>query len=306
MVMFDRIESIVNHLRTDEYTGSNRCIPCTAVNVGIAVIVSVLAGVVAIELGVLVFIASLLIIYVRGYLVPGTPTLTKRYLPDRILAAFEKGPRHTDPETVTDSDGPELELAKQIQYAKKHRVDPDTFLVEIGALTPDTGAERELTGEFSTLVNSHVKQAKEDGVSIEDIATLFDVERDRIENMDREYPAFKVIRRIRKWPAEGSLVTDVGTDRALRVLNDRWDEVPMEQRLNILESLRLFTETCPNCDGPISITDETFESCCRVYPVVQLRCEACDLTVTELDPNEVETETVDWDLSGDPGVLRQV
>jgi len=39
-----------------------------------------------------VFIASVILIHLRGYLVPGTPTLTKRYLPDDVLQLFGKEP----------------------------------------------------------------------------------------------------------------------------------------------------------------------------------------------------------------------
>lgn len=83
--LFDRVHQ-------PEYTGENRCIPCTSVNL---VIAAVLAGGIARRsrpLAVAAFTASLVAIYVRGYLVPGTPTLTKRYFPDWVLAAFDKEP----------------------------------------------------------------------------------------------------------------------------------------------------------------------------------------------------------------------
>lgn len=82
--------SLTNQLRQPAYTGDNRCLPCTAVNIVIAVIVSVVASIVSPVLGVGVFVLALVAIYVRGYLVPGTPTLTKRYFPERVLHWFDK------------------------------------------------------------------------------------------------------------------------------------------------------------------------------------------------------------------------
>ena len=76
--------------RRPEYTGENRCLPCTVVNL---VFASVLSGAVATvsspAAAVAVFVLSVALIAVRGYLVPGTPTLTARYLPDRVLARFD-------------------------------------------------------------------------------------------------------------------------------------------------------------------------------------------------------------------------
>ena len=84
--------SLVSRFRQDEYTGEQRCWPCTLVNVVIAI---VLAGILAVgwmPLGIAVLLASLAVIYLRGYLVPGTPALTRRYLPTRIHRLFGKDP----------------------------------------------------------------------------------------------------------------------------------------------------------------------------------------------------------------------
>ncbi len=82
----------VEQLRQDEYTGENRCVPCTAVNLIIAVVIALAVGVAFVPAGAVVFGLSLATIYLRGYLVPGTPTLTKRYFPDWLLAKFDKEP----------------------------------------------------------------------------------------------------------------------------------------------------------------------------------------------------------------------
>ncbi|WP_225332713.1 hypothetical protein [Halomicrobium urmianum] len=85
-------------LRQPEYIGENRCLPCTVVNLVIAAGVAVAVGRRSKAKGALAFAAAAVLIYLRGYLVPGTPTLTKRYLPREVLAWFGKDP---DPPTYT-------------------------------------------------------------------------------------------------------------------------------------------------------------------------------------------------------------
>ena len=94
----------VHRLRQPEYTGENRCTPCTVVNIAIAVVVSGLVATVFPPAAVAVFVASVVAIYLRGYLVPGTPTLTKRYLPDSVLKLFDKYDPPEPPALDDDAD----------------------------------------------------------------------------------------------------------------------------------------------------------------------------------------------------------
>jgi len=83
---------VVDDLRQPEYTGENRCEPCTVLNL---VIAAVLGSVIARKSrlgGLLAVGISVALIYLRGYLVPGTPALTKRYLPPEVLRWFGKEP----------------------------------------------------------------------------------------------------------------------------------------------------------------------------------------------------------------------
>lgn len=80
---------LVERLEQPEYTGENRCTPCTLVNLLLAAGVAALVGRRSRALGLLTFAASAALIYLRGYLVPGTPELTKRYLPRSVLALFD-------------------------------------------------------------------------------------------------------------------------------------------------------------------------------------------------------------------------
>ncbi|WP_440772397.1 hypothetical protein [Natronorubrum sp. DTA28] len=82
----------IAELKQPEYTGENRCEPCTILNLAIAAVVGSLIARKT-KLGGLAAVGiSIGLIYVRGYLVPGTPTLTKRYLPPEVLRWFGKDP----------------------------------------------------------------------------------------------------------------------------------------------------------------------------------------------------------------------
>jgi hypothetical protein len=111
--------SLLDRLRQPEYTGENRCLPCTVVNTIIAAVVAVgvggAAGVVATPVAgfaaaIGVFALSVAVIYLRGYLVPRTPELTKRYFPQWLLGIFGKDERvrietDVDPETALSAAG---------------------------------------------------------------------------------------------------------------------------------------------------------------------------------------------------------
>lgn len=73
-----------------EYIEENRCKPCTILNVLIAAMSSFVVARRSRIVGIVSFGLSLVLIYVRGYLVPGTPTLTKMYLPSEVLQWFGK------------------------------------------------------------------------------------------------------------------------------------------------------------------------------------------------------------------------
>ncbi|MDL5363756.1 hypothetical protein [Halalkalicoccus sp. NIPERK01] len=272
--------SLLDRLRKPEYTGENRCTPCTVLNVVIALVASGLLATVAPALAALVFALSLAAIYLRGYLVPGTPRLTKRYLPDRALALFDTHPgegRRTE----------EWETVETLDDHRENAVDPERFLLDVDAVEP---CQREddlcLTDGFARLIDRR-RGAFEDPFDPGTMAALFDTDPGSIAALDRAYPAVEIDRRVRKWPSEAALVADLLTDDALRELTDRWSEVPLEQRLGILESLRSFHETCPNCGGEVFLGEDTYESCCRSYEVLTIGCVDCEQPLLEFDPEDL-------------------
>ena len=273
--------SPLDRLRRPEYTGENRCVPCTIVNL---VLTGLLGGAVAVvspPLAALVVAASLLSIYFRGYLVPGTPTLTKRFLPERVLRLFDKHP-------AEESDGPDLEVFDRLEEEREHSVDPATFLQDVDAIELATDSEEFVfTDGFERAVADQRQRVRDGDERLQAVADIFGVDRDAVEPLDRDYPAFKIRSRIRKWPSRAALTADLAVDRALRERTDRWADVPATQRGEMLESLRGFQQSCPACGGPITFDESVVESCCGAHEVKTYACEDCGDRLREFDQARV-------------------
>ena len=125
------LSSFYERIHQPEYTGENRCLPCTAVNIMIAGALTVAVAIISPLAAVPVVAGSLAAIYVRGYLVPGTPELTKRYLPTAVLELFGKAPEDTET----------WETIERMEYEKEHAVDPETFLRDAGVVELCIGGE---------------------------------------------------------------------------------------------------------------------------------------------------------------------
>ncbi|ADJ15788.1 hypothetical protein [Halalkalicoccus jeotgali] len=259
--------SFLDRVRQPAHTGRNRCVPCTVLNAAIALLASAVVALVSVPLAAVTLLASVLSISLRGYLVPGTPRLTERYLPECVLARFDTHPieeRRPDDRTA-EGDG----------RRDREAVDPERFLLRAGAIEPDErGDDLRLTEGFSRLIERQ-RPDHGDPTDRDAIARLLDVDPGAVAVLDREYPAVETDRRVRKWPSEAALVADALADGALCDLTGRWERVPLDQRLGILRSLRSFHPTCPRCSGEIVLSEGTVESCCRTHEVLALGCEAC-------------------------------
>ncbi|ELZ95835.1 hypothetical protein C440_06082 [Haloferax mucosum ATCC BAA-1512] len=165
---------VVDTLHQPEYTGKNRCEPCTLLNLFIAAVLgsavarkSKLAGAVA-------FGVSIALIYLRGYLVPGTPTLTKRYLPPEVLTWFGKDP---EPELASGFGGgapttPASETADSSTHAVSSGADE---AAENGSLADDTDE----TGDADA--SDDVADTSDEGVAAGDELEVFFVEQGILE-----------------------------------------------------------------------------------------------------------------------------
>ncbi|WP_226011501.1 hypothetical protein [Halomicrobium salinisoli] len=147
---------VLDALEQPEYTGENRCLPCTVVNLVIAAAIAVALGRRSRAKGALAFAASAVLIYLRGYLVPGTPTLTKRYLPREVLTWFGKDPEppaHTGLGSVGERSEP-TGRASGSERSERHassvgeRSEPTDGVNEVGTAGPTgNGAAPDRSGD---------------------------------------------------------------------------------------------------------------------------------------------------------------
>jgi hypothetical protein len=270
--------------RQPEYTGENRCVPCTIVNTLIALLIAGGAALVAVQftrptlagsLAAIVLGLSLTAIYLRGYLVPGTPTLTKRYLPERVLAWFDKAPEGEtglQADSVTESDEDTIE-----------EIDPEEVLLEANAVEP---CEHEddlcLTEAFETAWWERIEQNREE-VDVDGLADAIGI--DGEPEIDQFGDAFVLMvedQRIGQWESRAALVADVAAAHTLAEQYADWDRLGSQARGELLSGLRIFLESCPVCGDPVDIGQETVDSCCRSYEVVAASCESCEDRLLEV------------------------
>lgn len=265
----------LDRLRQPQYTGENRCTPCTAVNVAIAVGLAVVVAAAvrtygsdtssATLAGAVVFVLSSVAIYLRGYLVPGTPRLTKRYLPDRLLRRFDK-----HPSVVTDGDGLEVEAT----------------LKQIGVVTECERADDLcLTESFRTAWREQIAALRSEDTSREDLARVLDADPDRIsiESYGNAFVATLDGRRVGQWESRAAFLADLAAENELRDRDPNWTRMDLDHRSEMLNGLRIFLERCPACDGRVSLDQEVVESCCRSIDVVAVTCRDCSARVFEAE-----------------------
>jgi len=65
-------------LRRSEHTGENRCWPCTAVNVAVVAVAAAAVSISSLPAAAVVSAAGLALVWLRGYVVPGTPRFAPR------------------------------------------------------------------------------------------------------------------------------------------------------------------------------------------------------------------------------------
>lgn len=280
-------------LRDPRYTGVNRCLPCTVVNLVIAAVVAVAVAVASgvRGWGIAVLAVGVTTIAVRGYLVPGTPTLTKRYLPDRVLALFDKGPERAgvvlddgdgavDDNTTagdTPAGGTSSNASSQFDLAAR--------LLAAGVLV-DGGFRERWIVRSRELANS----GRETDANV--LAGFLDIDADEVSLVDRGYAYVATIggNPAGQWGSRSAFVADLAAADCLEGRWPEWSTMPTARRSELLGSLRLFVDSCPGCDGAVTLDTAVVESCCRQYDVLAATCEVCGsrLFEADIDPQALE------------------
>ena len=289
--------NIVSTLRKPENTGDNRCMPCTVLNVAIATIVGVALSRKSRILSAIAVALSIGLIYLRGYLVPGTPTLTKRYLPPEVLRWFGKEPE--EPPVMSGlgatTDQTENSSTKEIQLEKFHstsqadnsdgttdtdsqEIEPEKYFLELEILESCEGEDDLcLTESFSTAWSEPINKFDDKDISADQTAEAFGFEIIDYEYQTETHGNARVLYRgskvIGKWPSRAALVTDLGAAAVIETMDSDWNEFDPQEKGQLLNSLRLFFEDlCPGDSGAVKFNEETVESCCQSHDVLAVTC----------------------------------
>jgi hypothetical protein len=260
---------VLSRVRQPEYTGENRCIPCTITN---AVIAAVLVGALAlvsppVALGFGVIAAGS--IWLRGYLVPKTPELTKRYFPEWLLAKFDKAPEPV-PDPPSD-------------------FEPEEALLEAGVIEPCAEVDDLcLTDGFETAWWSRIDALEGEGTLREELAAQLDLDPETVtfETYGDAFLAHSDGTQVGQWESRAALLADLAAAKEFPDWVDYWSALSPQHRSQLLGGLRVFVTTCPNCGGAVTADTEVVESCCRSTTVVAVECEDCEDRLLEVPHQE--------------------
>jgi hypothetical protein len=263
------ISGWLDRLRQPEYTGENRCTPCTVVNLTLAAALGLALATVWPPFGVLAFATSVGAIYLRGYLVPYTPTITKQYFPDRVLRWFDKESGRPSADQVED-------------------IDVEETLYDLGVVTECEHVDDLcLEAAFQQRWREHVTDLREKETRTEDVLELLDLDPDGDHELAERGGSAVIImidgNQVGQWESDAALVADLAADKVLREWSDEWERFHVINRSQLLNSLRMFVEQCPMCDSPVTVDQETVESCCRSYDVVAVTCDGCGSRLFEIE-----------------------
>jgi hypothetical protein len=265
-MMFVRV---IESLRRPEYTGKNRCRTCTVVNLLIVgMIAVVLSAVSHVLFGIVAFVGGVIGIYLRGYLIPGTPTFTKHYFPPWLLRAFGKDPLEG-----------QLDVHKPTTTTKND-VEP---LIAAGVTTDETD-KRTATSEFRSEWRDRIETVRDRGLEADDVRSAFDA------NSATNYGslAFDLDgSRTVRWDTEAALVADVVASDLLQERVEEWSSFDTDQRQSVLLGLRLCLDVCPVCDSKTQTIEDRIDPCCQEpHQIERLQCPNCGLLANAAVPEE--------------------
>ncbi|SDF52880.1 hypothetical protein SAMN04488067_105105 [Halorubrum xinjiangense] len=272
--------SFVSGLRRSDHTGENRCWPCTVVNVAlVGVAGAALGAVVTPSVGVAVAVGGLALVWLRGYLIPGTP----RFAPPLVAAVpggetlFDKPPRGADePPNGGGSLGTESAPADPEDLLDRL---VETGVLEVGGDTvaPTAAFDERWRAEMDRLRDGTTEKLARAALAISPAAEA--------RTIDDDWIALG--------PEDGGVTDETWLSRPVaiaelagyRATEPHLDDD--ETRLAAARTNRLFLDSCPDCGT--ALERGTDMSCCGGHtgagdePSETLVCPDCEVRLYTYD-----------------------
>lgn len=275
--MMSPLTRVAGALREPAYTGSNRCLPCTVLNIALVGIAAGAVGVRVPAAGIATAAVGVAVVWARGYVVPGTPRLTRRYLPAGALRWFGKANDRTDWDGTLQSATGDLDVT-----------DPAEALAGLDVIT-DAG-EPALTSSFrSAWADVAATLAADDAALRSAVGETLDAPADHVV-IDHEDGGGVTLRVdgdwAGQWPSRTALIADLATERVLD--GSDWTALDRTHRADLAARIRGLAARCPVCGASTRVSEATVESCCRRTEVVAAGCPTCDDRLAEFEPDRDE------------------
>jgi len=306
----------VASLRRPEFTGDQRCWPCTVVNGAVVLVAAAaVAAVVHPAVGALAGVAGALAIWLRGYVVPGTPRFAPR-LVARLPggdALFHDG-ADLDGGHPTEADrGPSADGDAAGESAPGDRASGEGDRPrDGGSLGAATAGDAPEAGEavLRSLVEAGAVEVGDDGVALAPaVADAYDEAQRDLAELSTGALAREVTSAVGAYSARAVRDDDTGRewialDDGEHAVEQTWlrrpavvadlaavealaDHLPPDERLAAARSLRAFLERCPDCGTPLEAASAV--ACCGGYrgdrdvPAETRVCPDCEARLVTLD-----------------------
>lgn len=264
---------LIGRIRREEYTGPNRCLPCTILNLVVVAVAAAVLASVRPALGVVLAVVGLLAIWLRGYLIPGTPWFTANYLPRRILALFDKAPAVESTAGALDVSG-------------NGEADPEAVLLNHGLLTVDpSGTDLAIAPGAAAELRAATAAVNASPSDEETLSELAGVDADglRFGWEGDAYVARVGHEKVAVWESRSAFLADAAADRVFADRVPGWTDDPLARRTALLGAFRIFLDRCPTCDGEVTVGRDVVTSCCASYDVVAGTCAGCNDRLFEIE-----------------------
>lgn len=280
--VFQVLTDAVRRFEQPEYTGENRCLPCTVLNSAIVVILVVLVAIFSITGAAILLAVGVATILFRGYFVPGTPTLVG-YLPDAIHDVIN--PKHGTAHTGGTDDADVADGTRVANGTDRTSIDIETALESAGIVVncPDIDDLR-LTDQYHAAWQSRIDELQTERTQRDRLANSLSISPDEVTFEETEDGWFVLVddSRVGGWGSKAAFLADLAGNELLESRLPDWNEFSPQDRTHVLATLRSFLDTCPTCGGDIVPNEAVVRSCCRNdLTSVTTTCTECDSVLFE-------------------------